>query len=397
MPVNAATILGGPALVTYRGATFYSKGAITLTSQKETFNIEADRFGKVDERVSDEQLQVSFEPAGEFENLAVLWPYAATLLGSLVTPDSKLVSSIDTATNILTVTAHGLATADDVLVHVATGGTLPTSTPQLTQTTRYFVRNLSANTVTLHPTAADATNNTNAIDITVTFTGLFYLDRDWPLVIHTFAGVKLTLFNAAVTQMPPLSLSAVKTLIGAVQFEAFLRNGTDWNNSAARWMIESVALSDTTFDPANILTQPYGAAWGITAPWDSFQTKEGWEVAFNLGLQAVMTDSLGVVTRRLSGLDVTARATPIGIDESQLLSKLLLQNTGAVRGRSLSGDNLNLTGAGVYVRLYGAALKSAPQNFSSGQERIGQLEWFSTRTFAAGVPNPLFFVGTAAP
>jgi hypothetical protein len=398
MPVNTSTILGGPALVQFRGATFYSKGNITLASSKETFNIDTDRFGKVDERVSDESLIVEFEPAGEFENLSVLWPFAATLLGSLVSPQALLVSAINLGTEQLTIpTGNGLVTADDVLVHVETGGVLPAATPALTQTTRYFVRVIDATTVQLHPTAADATNNTNAINFTGSGTGAFYLDRDWPLVIHTYAGIKLTLYNAAVVQMPALRLSAVQTLIGAVRFEAFLRNGTDWNNAAARWVIAAAALSDTSFNPVNILTQPYTAAWGAVAPWDSFQTKEGWEVGFNLGLAPVMTDALGVVTRRLTGLDVTARATPAGIDESQLFTKLLLQDAGAVRGRSLSGDSLNLSATGVYVRLYGAALKTAAENFSSGLERMGQLEWFATRTFAAGVPNPLFFVGTAAP
>lgn len=395
--INSATILGGPALVTNRGGTFYSKGNVQLTSTKATFNIESDRFGKVDERVSDEELKVSFDPVGEWEHLGVLWPYANTLLGTNIAPQSVIVSAINTTNGNLTVTAHPFTSGDDILVHVSTGGTLPTATPALTNTTQYFVLSIDANTVTLHPTQADALANTNVINFSAVGTGTFYLDRDWPLVIHTFAGIKLTLFNAAVTAMPPISMSAVKTLIGTVEFEAFLRNGKEWSNSTARWQIENVALSDTTFDPANIKTQPYVAAWGAVAPWDSFETKEGFDIAFNLGLQPVMTDSLGIVTRRISSLDVTARARPEGIDESQLLSKLVLQNTGAIRGRSLSGDNLNISGTGVYVRLYGAALKSAPQNFSVSEERIGHLEWFATRTFAAGVPNPLFFVGTAAP
>lgn len=397
MPVNAGQILGGPALVQYRGATFYSKGNITLTSSHQTFEIPTDRFGKVDERVSEESIRVSFEPAGEWEALSVLFPYASTLLGSLITPTSIAVSGIDTGTEQLTATAHGLTTADDVLLHVSTGGALPAATPTLSTTARYYVRVIDANTVTLHPTAADATNNTNTINFTGAGTGTLYLDRDWPLVIHTFAGVKLTLYNAAVVSMPPISLSAVKTLLGAVEFEGFLRNGKDWSDSAARWVIESAALSDTSFDPANIITQGYTAAWGASAPWDSFQTADGFEVAFNLGLAPVSVDSLGIVSRRLQSLDVTARATPVGIDESAVLSKLLLQDTGAKRGRSLSGDNLNISGTGVYVRLYGAGLRQAPQNFSSGLGRVGSLEWFATRTFTGGAPDPLFHVGTAAP
>lgn len=391
--MNAATILGGPALVKYRGATFYSKGDIVLTPTKQTFPIEIDRFGKVDERVSDEELKVTFEPSGQWQNLGVLWPYPATLLGSLIAPESQAVTAIDTGTDALTVTAHGFTTEDDILVHMATGGTIPSG---LSSSTRYYVRAVDVDTLTLHPTAADATANTNTVNITDSGTGTLYVDRDYALVIHTFAGVKLTLFNAAITGMPNILLSTTRTLIGAVEFEAFLRNGSEWSDTAARWAIESEALSDTSFDPANILTQPYTLAWG-SAPWDALQTKEGVEIAFNIGLDPVMTDSLGTVTRRLTSLEAVARAQPVGISESQLLTKLTLQGAGAARGTSLSGDDLNVSGTGVYVRIYGAALRTGPQQFGSQSDRVGTLEWAATRTFTAGVPDPLFYVGTAAP
>jgi hypothetical protein len=395
--MNTALILGGPALVQYRGQSFYAKGNIKLTSNKQTFGIEADRYGKVDERVADEELKVSFEPAGEFEALSVLYPYAATLLGSLVTPSSLLVSSINTTNEQLTVTAHGLATGDDVLVHVDTGGSLPTATPALATGTRYWVRNIDVNTVKLYSTSGDAGADTNPINFSAAGTGNFYLDRDWPLVIHTFSGTKLTLHNAAVTKMPAVSLSAVKTLFGTVEFEAFLRNGANWSDANSRYTLAPAALSDTTFDPANIKTQPYSAGWGVTAPWSAFVAKEGFEVEFNLGLEAVTADSIGIVSRRLKGLEVTCKCAPMGISEQDVLAKLLLQDTGAARGRSLSGSNLLISGTGVYVQLYGAALKATELNFSSGLDRLGTLEWVATRTFAAGVPNPLFYVGATTP
>ena len=112
MPTNYATILGGPAVVQYRGGSFFSKGNITLTNNKQTFPIVTDRFQKVDERVSDEELKVSFEPAGEFENLSVLWPYASTVLGSLIAPQSQAVTGLNTATDVLTIVDVGPATAD---------------------------------------------------------------------------------------------------------------------------------------------------------------------------------------------------------------------------------------------------------------------------------------------
>lgn len=394
MPSNTATILGGPALVKFRGATFYSKGDITLNHARTTFPIATDRFGKVDERVSDEELKVSFEPVGEWESLSVLFPYAATLLGSLITPYSQAASAVTSGSDTVTVTAHGLVDGDDVLVHMATGGTLPGG---LSSTTRYFVKAVDADNLKFYPTAADVTANTNVVDITDAGTGTLYVDRDFPLIIHTFAGVKLTLYNAAVVKMPTIVLSSVKSLLGAITFEAFLRNGADWSTAGSRWAIANEALADTSFAPANVITQAYAAAWGNAAPWSSFETKEGWTIDFNEAFEAVMTDRLRTLTRRLTSLDVSAKAIPAGIDESQMLTKLLLQGNGAVAGRSLSGDDLSISATGVYVRLYGAALKASSQHFSVGKERMGELSWVATRTFAAGAPNPLFFVGSASP
>jgi len=395
MSVNAATIIGGPAIVQFRGATFYSKGEIKLESSKATFQIAVDRYGgSADERVQDETLKVSFAPAGEWESLSVLWPYAASALGTLVTPGSLTVSSINTTTDELTVTGHGLTTADAVLVHVATGGTLATG---LANTTTYYARAVDADTLTLHDTAAHATANTDKINITASGTGTHYVDRDYPLVIHTFAGTKITFHNAAVVTMPNIRLASTESLIGEVEFEAFIRNGANWSDANSRYTIEQATLSDTSFSPANIKTQPYTGAWGATAPWDSFNTTEGFSVDFNLSLAPISTDGMGIVSRRLADLSVSAKFRPLGITESQILAKLLLQDTGAVRGRSLSGDNLLISATGVYVQLYGGALTTGPQSFSSKTDRLGDMEIRATRTFSTGVPNPLFYVGTTAP
>lgn len=85
---------------------------------------------------------------------------------------SATISSIDTATNVVTFTAaHGISTGTAVNARV-TGGSLPTiSTGSLLSTTQYYLRSVSSTTATLHPTQTDANNNTNAIDFTGTGSG----------------------------------------------------------------------------------------------------------------------------------------------------------------------------------------------------------------------------------
>src|ERR1043165_3481292 len=85
MAIDVTTMLKGPALVKYDGATFYSKGDISFSTAHNTMNIEVDRYGKVDERVTDDIITVSFTPAGERESLGVVYPYLPMPIGSYIT------------------------------------------------------------------------------------------------------------------------------------------------------------------------------------------------------------------------------------------------------------------------------------------------------------------------
>lgn len=87
----------------------------------------------------------------------------ATFAVSLAT----VTFTVDTGTNVLTTgSAHGYTTMDPVTVASTT--TLPAP---LLNTNYYFARSTGASTLTLHPTQADATNNTNIIDITTVGSG----------------------------------------------------------------------------------------------------------------------------------------------------------------------------------------------------------------------------------
>jgi hypothetical protein len=81
---SRTTIVRGPAKVTYNAATFYSKGGISLTMTTATFDKESDAYGNLGKSKTDFQVVVEFEPVGEIEELAVLFPYAATAIGTSV-------------------------------------------------------------------------------------------------------------------------------------------------------------------------------------------------------------------------------------------------------------------------------------------------------------------------
>jgi len=82
----------------------------------------------------------------------------------------------DAATDELTATAHSFRTADPVTLSNS-GGALPTGTYS---DRFYYVRAINANTLKLYQTAADATANTNAVDITVAGSGTHTIQLERP-------------------------------------------------------------------------------------------------------------------------------------------------------------------------------------------------------------------------
>lgn len=84
MAISRTSILRGPAKVTYNSATFLTKGDITVDIIDETFDIVTSIHGLASKRRANRRAEIKFTPAGEWENLAVLWPYASTLPGASI-------------------------------------------------------------------------------------------------------------------------------------------------------------------------------------------------------------------------------------------------------------------------------------------------------------------------
>ena len=79
---DRTTIVRGPCKITYDGASFYSKGGVTLTVNQSSFDKQSDAYGLIGRGKTDMSVVVEFEPVGEIESLTVLFPYGATTIGA---------------------------------------------------------------------------------------------------------------------------------------------------------------------------------------------------------------------------------------------------------------------------------------------------------------------------
>lgn len=213
-----------------------------------------------------------------------------------------------------------------------------------------------------------------------------------PLVIQTRSGTKLTLYDAAVTSMPDIELATSRTLIGPVEFTCIGKDDEAWETAESLVKVEANAWSDTTFSSSSIKTQAYSASWGVASPWSSFVSMSGFRVSFDLRLSPIETDPAGLVDMTIADLGVRCRCVPMNVTESDLVTALKIQGSTNGRGRSLNAgaNNLVISATGVSVTLRGAQMRSGQMTFGTTTPRIGEVEFVSTRTFAAGVAEALF-------
>ena len=392
---SGATIIGGPCLITYRGATLRSKGDVRLNLALDLFNVETSLLGVVDKRVREHPCVLGFEPDGEWSNLGILWPYGNYPIGTYITP--QLVFGAIAANQVNIGSTATLISGDAAVVQVQGSGTITTG---LVAGTLYYVHVQSATNISLHTTYANAVAGTNPIAITAGSGNTMAMVNN-PITIQSQdnQGQLWTFFNAAVSRMPRISLSSVKTPVGPVEFNAYLADGQDWSGASSLYSVVSNPWpGDTSFNPNNILTGEVTSQWGrgVAAPWSSFDTKAGWEIDFPMELTRVEADNVGLITHKLSNIDVTARSTPLGVLVGDVLTLMYLQGANASRGRSLDllGNDLLISSVAgnLGVKLTAAGLRGGPFLWSNKLDRVGELEWIATRSFGPTGANPLFVV-----
>jgi len=193
---------------------------------------------------------------------------------------------------------------------------------------------------------------------------------DAPLVISSRAGTKLTFAAAALTKCPDLLLSPVKTAFGQMEFTALLPNGKLPDDGTTKlYTVASAAYADGEPPREGLTGFHYSGTYGqLVIP----DTKDGWTVSFDLQLDPVTTDSQGTIDYTLGGIGVTAKCTPLGLTEDQILAALPVLRG---RGASIAGANdlvIEATG-GLSVTLKCASLVTGPLNWGATALRAGEI------------------------
>jgi len=78
------TLIVGPAIVTWNGHTYYTKAGIKAEFKRETFTVETDDQGRIDERMKTQSMEIRFQPAGALADLTGYFPYGVAEVGKSI-------------------------------------------------------------------------------------------------------------------------------------------------------------------------------------------------------------------------------------------------------------------------------------------------------------------------
>ena len=214
---------------------------------------------------------------------------------------------------------------------------------------------------------------------------------DRPLVVHSLAGTKVSFVNAVLSKMPEIYLSPIRTAFGSAEFSAALGLAKAPGDADAFYKVEQAAYDSGAPDPESITGVQYAGTFGdLSIP----DTLEGWTITPEVTLEPVTVDSVGTIDWTIAGVSCTATCTPVGLTEAEILAALPVSGA---RGSMIGGDSdLVVSGAGgLKVTLMNASLVRGPLQWGTTTLRAGELGFTAHRSFAGGVPGPVFEVELA--
>jgi hypothetical protein len=221
-----------------------------------------------------------------------------------------------------------------------------------------------------------------------------FTSADVPTVITDINSHVHTIKASAVTAMPSLRLSSQGTMItGNCEITGVRGTGLAWTEADSLYKIATSGgtYADAGFNASDVLIQQWTAAWGTILA--SIPTQDGWTIDFPMSVGYHKAEDTGTVKGSILSVGAVAKCTPVGLSTSALTDAMLIQSTGAVRGKSARGlaTDLVITGAvSGSVTLKNAKLITAGQRFGATVIRDGEIGFVAARNVTSGTGGALF-------
>ena len=212
---------------------------------------------------------------------------------------------------------------------------------------------------------------------------------DKPLVITPANGAPLTLANAAVTQLPGVTLSHGRPILRGMRFTCLCANNSNAATAANWFSWGSVAtgVALTGFD----LTKVPNTRYELVRNSVTYRAEEGYSIDFSLGLAPDIVDGEGVVNYRITELGATLRFLPTGKTEAEYAT--LLGWDGIGPGAAGAKHDAVITGAGSgapIVTIIKTQVLQGGAAYGPERNRTGEVELACVRTQTTGALDALW-------
>jgi hypothetical protein len=267
MSVNLLARVSGSGAFHFKGIDFWANDVAAFDIDLKPFKVGSNNFGPLSNRAASRVVTVKFTDVGVMSaaHLKVLYPYLNPRLGDYNTP-VRTVSSVDTTLGNLVSNGHGQITGTGVRFGVLAGGVMPTGVTA--NTTYYLWCNADGNTVQIYDTEAHALASdgtsvlTGQIIPSVAGSGTLRFIVNTPLTIITQDGVKLVIWNAAITEQPDLNLGPTQSPLGSITIEGYTLHGQAWSDANSIYTYsEGNSLTTVPPDQTQIPTVQYTVDW----------------------------------------------------------------------------------------------------------------------------------------
>jgi hypothetical protein len=402
--INRQTIVRGPAAILFNGATFFSRGDITLDWNLANETVESSAYGPVFDYRTGVSPSLSLELVGEIEDLDVLFPYATTVPGSSIfgSADTPLeICPLDTDQEKIVFAAAAVAKMPDLSLGVSGGVALGA------MEFAFAPKNGSL------PTDNDAWYTTAANDYDGTgfdpskiaiesFDGSWISDGTFTLSWGGDTTAALDHDSTAGEVQTALNALASITAAGGVTVSGSLAEGwtVTWDDPADRAAITGSASGMPGGTAVAVTTVTAGTVSVAEVqrielgPWHSFPCREAAKVTFDLQLTDDRADSIGAFDKVFRGVSAKATLLPLNVTDTALLAATKVQGSGAALGANAATGthDLTLSSTSLAVTLHGARITKSGLVWGSENQRVPEIEWTTSRTVSGGVLQPLFTI-----
>lgn len=299
-------------------------------------------------------------------------------------------SDINTGTDVITKTGHGLYTGDTIYVNSA--GSLPGG---LALSTVYYVREVSATTITLHPTLADASGNTNKVDITSGGSGTHTAWWPWATEINTIVPGDINTGTDVITKTAH-GLSTGDSVYFSANTGGTLPTGISANT---KYWVQAVSSSTIKLHDTPERAINAGTVLDISA------TGSGWFRMWSTRPNAAVADQMPLAAIRLGG-NYSPTLT-IGPWQDEGMPWFLIADSNAVGGTpqyatTINLQNIstqgqvNLKGGGGRINIYGGQMLA--DSFKDESDAAYIVRNYGAQPYQYGIGGPVnSFSGMAVP